>query len=38
MTPRAGAKARYWLVWVTGLPEDGGGFRLGIDELRFVRR
>lgn len=38
MTPRAGAKGRYWLVWVTGLPQDGNGFRLGVEELRFVRR
>lgn len=38
MTPPAGAAGRYWLVWVTELPEDAGGFRLGVEELRLLRR
>ena len=38
MTPRAGAAGRYWLVWVTELPEDDSGFRLGVEELRLLRR
>ncbi len=33
-----GTTARYWLVWITRLPPDGGQFRAGINELRFVRR
>ncbi len=37
MTPRAGAKGRYWLVWITELPPDGRSFRVGIGELRLVR-
>lgn len=30
-----GAEGRYWLVWVTGLREDGGG-RVQIGEVEFV--
>ncbi len=37
LTPRAGAKGRYWLLWVTGLPREGGGYRAGVQELRFLR-
>lgn len=32
-----GTRARFWLVWITRLPADGGQFRAGIDELRLVR-
>lgn len=32
-----GTRARYWLVWITRLPADGGQFRAGIDELRLLR-
>ncbi len=38
LVPRAGAKARYWLLWITGLPADGSGFRVGVSELRLFRR
>ena len=32
-----GAKGRYWLVWLTGLPRVGRGYQVGVSELRFVR-
>ena len=32
-----GAKGRYWLVWLTGLPRTGRGYQVGVSELRFVR-
>ena len=32
-----GTRARYWLVWITRLPADGGQFRAGVDELRLLR-
>jgi hypothetical protein len=36
LTPTGGAlTARYWLVWLTRLPRDGSGFRVGIDEVTF---
>lgn len=35
LRPAAGARGRYWLVWLTGLPKAGGGYRVGISELRF---
>ena len=35
LTPAAATRGRYWLVWITGLPKDGDGFRAGISELRF---
>jgi hypothetical protein len=37
MTPQAGVRARYWVLWVTGLPRDGEGFRAGVRELRLLR-
>ncbi len=38
LEPRAGAQARYVLVWITGLPRQGPGrFQAGIAELRFTR-
>lgn len=37
LVPKAGTSARYWLLWVTGLPRDGGGFRVGVEELRLLR-
>jgi hypothetical protein len=33
--PRA-VTARYWLVWFTKLPPDGGGYRLGVAELALL--
>ena len=33
----AGTRARYWLLWLTRLPADGGGYRAGVDELRLLR-
>ena len=35
LRPGDGDRGRYWLVWLTALPSDGGGFREGISELRF---
>lgn len=32
---RSNVSARYWLVWLTALPPDGGGYRGGISELAF---
>lgn len=37
LSPPVGTTARYWLVWITRLPAEGGQFRAGIDELAFVR-
>ncbi len=37
LVPKAGTRARYWLVWVTALPQEGRSFRVGVDEMRFVR-
>ena len=28
--------ARYWLVWFTKLPPDGGGFRVGVAEVALL--
>lgn len=28
--------ARYWLVWFTKLPPDGGGFRVGVNEVALL--
>jgi hypothetical protein len=28
--------ARYWLVWFTRLPPDGGGFRVGVAEVALL--
>ncbi|MGB8651947.1 MAG: hypothetical protein WCD35_14945, partial [Mycobacteriales bacterium] len=35
LTPAAGVRARYVVVWVTLLPKDGDGYRVGISELRL---
>lgn len=35
LRPAAGARGRYWLVWLTGLPRADRGYRVGISELRF---
>ncbi len=37
LVPSTPTVARYWLVWITSLPADGGTFRAGIDELAFFR-
>ena len=38
LTPPDATSGRYWLVWITGLaPADGGGFRAGVSEMRFLR-
>jgi hypothetical protein len=29
-------KARYWLVWFTNLPQDTGGFRVGVVEVALL--
>jgi hypothetical protein len=36
LTPAGGAfSARYWLLWITLLPSDGSGFRVGVAEVTF---
>lgn len=34
--PLAGTSARYVLIWLTKLPQDGKGFRVGISEIRMT--
>lgn len=34
LRPERGTVARYLLVWITALPEDGDGYRVGISELK----
>ncbi|HWB66974.1 MAG TPA: hypothetical protein VG708_09125 [Mycobacteriales bacterium] len=29
--------ARYWLIWITGLPHTGAGYRLGVEEIALLR-
>ncbi|MGZ6792844.1 MAG: protein kinase family protein [Mycobacteriales bacterium] len=36
LTPPPGTKARYLLVWITALPKDGDGYRVGVSELRLT--
>lgn len=36
LTPAPGTKARYLLVWITALPRDGDGYRVGVSELRLT--
>lgn len=36
LTPPPGTSARYLLVWITLLPRDGSGYRVGIAELRVT--
>jgi hypothetical protein len=36
LTPSGGAlSARYWLLWLTRLPSDGSGYRVGVAEITF---
>jgi len=35
LRPPPGERARYWLVWLTSLPQQGSGYREGVSELRF---
>ena len=37
LTPAGGTSARYYLVWITGLPRVGGDFTSGVKEMRFLR-
>lgn len=37
LVPEGAVTARYFLVWLTRLPADGGRFRSGISELQVVR-
>ncbi len=37
LTPAGGTSARYYLVWITGLPKVGSDFTSGIKEMRFLR-
>jgi putative peptidoglycan lipid II flippase len=38
LTPTAGpVTARFWLVWLTRLPRDGGGYRTSIGEIQLRR-
>lgn len=36
LTPAPGTTARFVLVWITSLPRDGDGFRVGVSELRIT--
>ena len=36
LRPLAGTKARYVVIWLTQLPQDGKGYRVGISELRMT--
>lgn len=36
LRPLAGTKARYVLIWITSLPKEGDGYRVGIAELRLT--
>lgn len=35
LKPPAGTRARYYLIWITGLPEVDGEFIAGVTEIRF---
>lgn len=37
LTPAAGAPGRFYLVWISGLPQSDGRFSAGISSLRFFR-
>ena len=37
LTPPAETQARFYLIWITGLPPVDGRFSVGIAELRFLR-
>lgn len=36
LTPPAGSRARFFLVWITGLPRVDGGFVAGVREMRLL--
>ncbi len=36
LTPTPGTSARYVVIWITHLPKDGSGYRVGISELRIT--
>lgn len=36
LQPAAGLQARYLLIWITSLPKEGDGYRVGISELRIT--
>ncbi len=36
LRPLAGTKARFVLLWITALPQDGKGFRVGVSEIRIT--
>jgi hypothetical protein len=36
LRPPTGTAVRYVLVWITELPKDGGGWRVGVAELRLT--
>ena len=36
MRPVQGTKARYVCIWITHLPKDGKGYRVGVSELRLT--
>ena len=36
VVPVHDARGRYWLFWLTKLPPDGGGYRVGVAELAFL--
>ncbi len=35
LKPPVGTRARYYLIWITGLPEVDGEFSAGVTEIRF---
>ena len=37
LTPAAGPPGRFYLVWISGLPQVDGRFSAGISSLRFLR-
>lgn len=36
LTPAGGTRGRYLVIWITTLPKDGDGYRVGISELRVT--
>lgn len=36
LTPPPGTRARYYLLWITGLPQVDGRFSAGVTEIRFL--
>ncbi|MGH3096048.1 MAG: protein kinase family protein [Streptosporangiales bacterium] len=33
--PEGAGKARYWLIWITKLPQSGDGYRAGVADVTF---